>query len=56
MLKNIEFNAYILNTIAFARTIVIKCEDLAYLDNKQLQQYYGKSAGTDKSKWKYYLN
>lgn len=56
MLKNIEFNAYILNTIAFARTIVIKCEDLAHLDNKQLQQYYGKSAGTDKSKWKYYLN
>lgn len=56
MLKNIEFNAYILNTIAFARTIVIKCEELALLDNKQLQQYYGINAGTDKSKWKYYLN
>lgn len=56
MLKNIEFNAYILNTIAFARTIVIKCEELALLDNKQLQQYYGINAGTDKSQWKYYLN
>jgi len=56
MLNNTEFKAYILNTIAFARTIVLKCEALAILDNKQLKQYYNIDAGTDKSQWKYYLN
>jgi hypothetical protein len=56
MLKNIEFKSYILDTIAFARTIVIKCEQLALLDNQQLRQYYKIDPGTDKSKWKYYLN
>lgn len=56
MLNNIEFKSYILNTIAFARTIVIKCEQLAILDNKQIQQYYGIAPDIDKSKWKYYLN
>lgn len=56
MLNNTEFKAYILNTIAFARTIIIKSEALAILDNQQLKQYYNIDAGTDKSKWKYYLN
>lgn len=56
MLDNIEFKSYILNTIAFARTIVIKCEQLAVLDNQQLRQYYNIEPGTDKTKWKYYLN
>ncbi|QZA70610.1 hypothetical protein AH04_132 [Erwinia phage AH04] len=56
MLNNTEFNAYILNTIAFARTITIKCEALAILDNQLLKQYYNIDAGTDKNKWKYYLN
>jgi hypothetical protein len=56
MLNNTEFKAYILNTIAFARTIIIKCEALAILDNRQLKQHYKIDAGTDKSKWKYYLN
>lgn len=56
MLNDTEFKAYILNTIAFARTIVIKYETLAILDNQQLKQYYNIDAGTDKSKWKYYLN
>lgn len=56
MLNNTEFKAYILNTIAFARTIIIKSEALAILDNQQLKQYYNIDAGIDKSKWKYYLN
>lgn len=56
MLDNVEFNSYILNTIAFARTVVIKCEQLALLDNKLLSQYYKIDAGVDKTKWKYYLN
>lgn len=56
MLNNTEFKAYILNTIAFARTIIVKSETLAILDNQQLKQYYNIDAGTDKSKWKYYLN
>lgn len=56
MLNNTEFKAYILNTIAFARTIVIKCEEIALLDNQQLRKYYNIDPGTDKSKWKYYLN
>ena len=56
MLNNVEFNAYIQKTIAFARTIVIKCEDLALLDNRLMEQYYGINSGTDKSKWRYYLH
>lgn len=56
MLDNVEFNAYIQKTIAFARTIVIKCEDLALLDNRLMEQYYGINSGTDKSKWRYYLH
>ena len=56
MLDNVEFNAYIQKTIAFARTIVIKCEDLALLDNRLMEQYYGINSGTNKSKWRYYLH
>lgn len=56
MLRNIEYNAYILDTIAFARTIVIKCEDIALLDNQLLLQHYGIPIDNNKSKWRYYLN
>lgn len=56
MLRNIEFDAYVLKTIAFARTIVIKCEDIALLDNKLIYSHYRKDPGNDKSKWRYYLN
>ena len=55
MLDNVEFNAYIQKTIAFARTIVIKCEDLALLDNRLMEPYYGINSGTDQSNWRYYL-
>lgn len=56
MLDNVDFKAYVNRTIAFARTIVIKCEELAILDNTQMKNHYGLIAGTDKSKWRYYLN
>lgn len=56
MLKNIEFKSYIVRTIAFARTIVIKCEDIALLDNRLMEQHYGIIPGVDKTQWRYYLN
>ncbi|AEV89570.1 putative virion structural protein [Pseudomonas phage OBP] len=56
MLKNIEFKSYIMRTISFARTIVIKCEDIAFLDNRLMEQHYGIVPGKDKTQWRYYLN
>uniref|UniRef100_A0AAU8KXI9 Virion structural protein n=1 Tax=Pantoea phage Survivor TaxID=3232176 RepID=A0AAU8KXI9_9CAUD len=56
MLNNVEFKAYILNTIAFARTIVIKCESLATMDNRLMEQHYGIPIPADKAQWRYYLN
>lgn len=56
MLNNIEFKAYIRNTIAFARTIVIKCNDIALLDNRLVEQHYNIKPGLDKAKWRYYMN
>lgn len=56
MLNNIEFKAYIKNTIAFARTIVIKCNDIALLDNRLMEQHYGLNPGIDPAKWRYYMN
>lgn len=56
MLNNIEYKAYILQTIAFARTIVIKCEEIAFADNRTLETFYGINPGVDKTKWRYYLN
>ena len=56
MLNNVEFKAYILNTISFARTIVIKCETLAIMDNRLMEQHYGIPTPSDKAQWRYYLN
>ena len=56
MLKNVEFKAYILNTIAFARTIVIKSESLATLDNRLMEQHFGIPTPADKTQWRYYLH
>lgn len=56
MLNNIEYKAYIMDTIAFARTIIVKCEDVALLDNRLIKKYYDIDAGTDKTQWRYYLN
>lgn len=56
MLNNIEFKAYIKNTIAFARTIIIKCEAVAVHDNRLMEKHYGIKPGTDKAQWRYYLN
>lgn len=56
MLDNVDYKAYVYRTIAFARTIVIKCEDIAKLENRRLREHYGVPVGTDKSKWRYYLN
>lgn len=56
MLNNIEFKAYIKNTIAFARTIVIKCNDIALLDNRLMEQHYGLVPGVDPARWRYYMN
>lgn len=56
MLNNIEFKAYIKNTISFARTIIIKCEDIAILDNRLMEKHYGIRPSVDKAQWRYYLN
>lgn len=56
MLNNVEFKAYILRTIAFARTIVIKSEAIALLDNKLMEQHYKMTTPADKKEWRYYLN
>lgn len=56
MLNNIEYNAYIMNILALARTIVIKCEDMALLDNKLMFTHWGINPDPDKAKWRYYLN
>lgn len=56
MLNNIEYKAYINSTIAFARTIIIKCEDIALLDNRVMLQHYNLPISSDKATWRYYLN
>lgn len=56
MLNNIDYNSYIMRTLAFARTIVIKSEDIALADNRAMQQYLGIDSGTDKTTWRYYMN
>lgn len=56
MINNIEFKAYVKNTIAFARTIVIKCNDIALSDNRLMEQHYGLNSGVDPAKWRYYMN
>lgn len=56
MLNNIEFKAYVKNTIAFARTIVIKCNDIALSDNRLMEQHYGLVPDVDPAKWRYYMN
>lgn len=56
MLNNIEYDAYIKSILALARTIVIKCEDLALLDNKLMALHLGLEPDPDKAKWRYYLN
>lgn len=56
MIENIELLAYIRDNISFCRTLVIKYEDIARLDNLLIKRSYGVDAGTDKSKWRYYMN
>lgn len=56
MLDNYEYNSYLSKTLAFARTIVIKCEDIAILDNRAMELYWGIKTSPDKSKWRYYMN
>lgn len=56
MIENIELLAYVRDTISFCRTLVIKYEDLAKLDNALIKSYYKVDPGTDKSKWRYYMN
>lgn len=56
MSRNIDFQAYILNTIAFAKTFVVKIEELAIIDNQVMERTLGIPIPEDKSKWRYYLN
>lgn len=56
MIENIELLAYVRDTISFCRTLVIKYEDLAKLDNALIKRHYKVDPGTDKSKWRYYMN
>lgn len=56
MKENIDLVAYVRDNIAFCRTLVVKFEDLALLDNRLIKQYYNIDAGDDKSKWRYYMN
>lgn len=56
MLNNIDYNSYVANTLAFARTIVIKCEDIALSDNRAMELYWGIKPSPDKGKWRYYMN
>ncbi|QDJ97267.1 hypothetical protein D6_0107 [Aeromonas phage D6] len=56
MLNNIEYNAYLMKNLALARTIVIKCEDIALLDNQAMEDHYGIEIGSDRTQWRYYLN
>ena len=56
MLNNVEFRAYVLDTIAFARTIIVKCEALAQADNRLMEQHYQIATPLDKAQWRYYLN
>lgn len=56
MLKNIEIDSYFLDTIAFARTVVIKCREIALLDNSLMEKHLKIKPPKDESKWRYYLN
>ena len=40
MIENIELLAYVRDTISFCRTLVIKYEDLAKLDNALIKSFY----------------
>lgn len=56
MIENIDLLAYVKDNIAFCRTLVIKVEDIAYLDNRLIEQYYNVAIDNDKTKWRYYMN
>lgn len=56
MIDNIELLAFIKENLALARTVVIKNEDVAILDNLAMLNYYGIKTPKDKAKWRYYLN
>lgn len=56
MIENIDLLAYVKENIAFCRTLVIKVEDIAYLDNRLIEQYYNVTIDDDKTKWRYYMN
>lgn len=54
-MNNIEFNAYVTDIIAFVRSVVIKCEEVALVDNTLLRNS-GVNVSSDKRTWRYYLN
>lgn len=56
MIRNIELLNYIKENISLVRTMVIKIEDLALLDNNKMLTSLGLNSGDDKTKWRYYLN
>lgn len=56
MLDSVEFKAYISRTIALARTIVIKSEDLAIKDNALMLKEMGIPIPDNKAQWRYYMN
>lgn len=54
-MDNIDFNAYVTDTISLVRTMVVKCEAIAVLDNRLLTTA-GYTVSPDKKTWRYYLN
>lgn len=54
-MENIDFNAYVADTISLVRTMVVKCEAIATIDNSLLTSA-GYPVSDDKRTWRYYLN
>lgn len=54
-MRNITFDAFISETIALTRSMVIKIEEIALKDNTMLTNA-GYSVNEDKTTWRYYMN
>lgn len=54
-MDNVEYNAYVSGVLSLVRTLVIKCEAIANVDNKLLVSA-GYPVSSDKKTWRYYLN
>lgn len=54
-MKNVDFNSYVSDIFSLVKSIVIKFEQIALLDNKVVEKS-GIAVTDDKTTWRYYMN